>query len=305
MSCRPSPLACSVSDSAAGLAYEAAHALVRLAAPGAARGGTSFFEVPPRKRTFQEIAEAVVQERNGDGRLCVRGEPGCDEKGIKDPTPTKQGTEIPNMGDTDTLLGNFGDFLGVSVDRKQKAKMRAGDFAEAIRDAVKGAALRGRGEGDPPVDPQTGPPVRVSDLWKWMSNVQMRRAKKAALIADSAVQEAWRQQRLARYYTHEALVAEAATIRALPRPTSDEVLMSSKPGRYPIPPELAKFSERQTVPPGWELPAAPLVDQHSHKGALRLLSSAAPGPAPAPAAARGPARGPRRRRGPSRPPAFL
>lgn len=272
-----------------------------------------------KKRTFKEIEEAIVEEKGGDGRLCVKGTPGCSKKKITKPPKTDLrggGFDLEGWGAEGGPSGfaQFLGFLGMTGARNAVNAMGQDSYDEIppadmlkklakIPKAVEEAALRGRGEGVPPVDPQKGPPVRNSDLWKWVSNIQMRRAKKAALIADNAVQEAWRQQRLARYYSHEALVAEAAALRALPKPRAEEAPTTLKPGSYPIPPEFAKFSERQKMAPGWELPPTPLLESHSDRGAVRLISSASPAFAPAPP--RPLQRGPRQSRAAVEPAAFL
>jgi len=100
------------------------------------------------------------------------------------------------------------------------------------------------------------PPLKSTDIIAWNADVCMRRAREAARIADNAVLEAWRRQREARDFAHQALVAEAAAFRALP------LAPPKRPGGlfdYPLTPVQAARLKPRT-PPGWELPVAPLVD---------------------------------------------
>mmetsp|Transcript_48436 Transcript_48436/g.149642 ORF Transcript_48436/g.149642 Transcript_48436/m.149642 type:complete len:327 (+) Transcript_48436:84-1064(+) len=314
------------SDAISGLTHEAvgAGAVLRAAGPGLPRVRTAFQfgqAFPPRERGFYEMDQDTVEEKRGDGRLCVRGTPGCSRKKITDPVPHKLNSLLDGAsGLADGVIGNLANTFnsiakfipgvgpvtdGLNPATSERALTRT---KWEIDKAVEEAALRGQGEGAPPVDPQTGPAVRVSDLWKWVSNVQMRRAKKAALIADSAVQEAWKQQRLARYYSHEALVAEAAAIRALPRSPEQEQEVGPEPQNgvyhYSVPPEMKKFYERQKMPPGLELPPTPLVNPPDDKMVFRVTSRDA-APALLPLPPRELREGPRRLRPPPTPAAFL
>uniref|UniRef100_A0A7S4QXJ0 Uncharacterized protein n=1 Tax=Alexandrium monilatum TaxID=311494 RepID=A0A7S4QXJ0_9DINO len=241
---------------------------------------------PPRRRDFREIEGAIVEERKGDGRLCIKGTEGCGEMKITDPKKDKTKPGLSGPGDVEDIFSRV--FARSAAPPTAAPEGEGPDpfkaTSKTIKNALESAALRGQGEGVPPIDPQSGSPVRISDLWKWVSNIQMRRARQAANIADHAVQEAWKQQRLARYYSHEALKAEAAAIRAIPKPESLEADAPSKPGffRYSVPPELKKFYETQKVPPGWELPPAPLVDPKQDKMMLRVTSDSVPAFALAP-----------------------
>lgn len=98
-------------------------------------------------------------------------------------------------------------------------------------------------EGDIAEKMGKAPDVNVADLYKYYANRLARRARQAAILADNAVQEAWKQQQLARFWSRQALEDEAATMRLLPAPKGS--------------------AERDTwqlhVPPGWELPPSPLV----------------------------------------------
>ncbi|CAE7195098.1 unnamed protein product [Symbiodinium natans] len=105
------------------------------------------------------------------------------------------------------------------------------------------------GEGPPPGDIEEkmgkAPDISVADLYKYYTNRLARRARQAAMIADQAVQEAWKQQQLARYWNRQALEAEAAARKALPPKVDDE-----------------RSTWQLKVPPGWEVPPSPIVSAH-------------------------------------------
>lgn len=110
--------------------------------------------------------------------------------------------------------------------------------------------------------------LNVATLYKFQANFEQERARRAALIADSAVLEARRQQRLARYWSREAMKAEAAAYRALPSPPASEPAL----GKYTLTPEQLAATGRLRVPPGWELPIAPLVGP-ADGGVIRVYSA--------------------------------
>eukprot|EP00747_Dinoflagellata_sp_TGD_P220390 gnl/TRDRNA2_/TRDRNA2_92389_c0_seq1.p1 gnl/TRDRNA2_/TRDRNA2_92389_c0~~gnl/TRDRNA2_/TRDRNA2_92389_c0_seq1.p1 ORF type:complete len:217 (+),score=36.87 gnl/TRDRNA2_/TRDRNA2_92389_c0_seq1:86-652(+) len=145
-------------------------------------------------------------------------------------------------------------------------------------------------------------------MWRYISHVQLERAKKAALVADNAVLEAERQQAAARYHSRQALAAEAQTMRALRSaagPTSNPGASSSSAGlsdargahalpvapdlepraaalgaavKYPVPPSALELARTLQGPSGLELPQVQLVDPGSNlnKMAIRAASALPP-----------------------------
>eukprot|EP00928_Gymnodinium_smaydae_P069987 TRINITY_DN53945_c0_g1_i1.p1 TRINITY_DN53945_c0_g1~~TRINITY_DN53945_c0_g1_i1.p1 ORF type:complete len:364 (-),score=98.46 TRINITY_DN53945_c0_g1_i1:84-1112(-) len=99
--------------------------------------------------------------------------------------------------------------------------------------------------------------VHESDIWQYSANVLVKRAREAAILADNAVIEAWRQQQLARDYAHKAMEYEAATLRSLPVAEGD----AAAAGRfdYKLTPEQYALYGPLKPMPGTELPVTPLV----------------------------------------------
>lgn len=144
----------------------------------------------------------------------------------------------------------------VTSEETEKAEVAAqltgeGEDVATVADTVQQEEVdeqeQQEGEGPPEgsIEEMMGkaPDLSVADLYKYYSNRLARRAREAAILADQAVQEAWKQQQLARYWSRQALEDEAATMRSLPPPKDP--------------------SERDAwqlkVPPGWELPPSPLI----------------------------------------------
>lgn len=110
------------------------------------------------------------------------------------------------------------------------------------------------------------PPVMVSDLHKWTADVMMRRAKEAALIADHAVIEAWKEAENTRYWTRQAQAFEAAAMRALRHSQPGKMLDAEPPlnmDEYPIVPDHPWQKTMISPPPGWETPGAAGNPLHS------------------------------------------
>jgi len=172
---------------------------------------------------LEQLSEELVEQP--DGHLCVKGHPGCKEA---DTSLTGQTVGAVTAQVPPELHGINGGPDDKLVDPKAPESEPTKDFAAAEKAEV-AAALKGNGEeGGPPVtkestenqggkaanstpssssmatakqgakgaasDEKKETKLRASDLWEWTANVQMRRAKQAALIADRAVTEAWRQQ---------------------------------------------------------------------------------------------------------------
>lgn len=144
------------------------------------------------------------------------------------PAATAEGTEQAEVAQQ---LTGEGEDVATVADTAQQEEVDEQEMEE--------------GEGPPEGDIQEmmgkAPDVSVADLYKYYGNRLARRARQAAILADQAVQEAWRQQQLARYWTRQALEDEAKAMRSLPAPKVD--------------PE----DTWPHVPPGWELPPTPLV----------------------------------------------
>lgn len=153
------------------------------------------------------------------------------------PAATAEGTEQAEVAQQ---LTGEGEDVATVADTAQQEEVDKQEMEE--------------GEGPPEGDVQEmmgkAPDVSVADLYKYYGNRLARRARQAAILADKAVQEAWKQQQLARYWTRQALEDEAKAMRAmrsLPPPKGD--------------PEQDTHHRlwHLHVPPGWELPPAPLV----------------------------------------------
>ncbi|CAJ1388511.1 unnamed protein product [Effrenium voratum] len=140
-----------------------------------------------------------------------------------------------------------------AVERSQEEAQLTGEgedvatVADVSQQAEVDEAEEEEGEGPPAGDVEEAmgkaPDVSVADLYKYYTNKLARRARQAAILADNAVQEAWKQQQLARYWSRQALEDEVATMRALPAPKTN--------------PEQETWQLH--VPPGWELPSTPLI----------------------------------------------
>ncbi|CAE7886059.1 unnamed protein product [Symbiodinium necroappetens] len=126
------------------------------------------------------------------------------------------------------------------------------------------AAEDQEGEGPPTGDLEEkmgkAPDISTADLYKYYTNRLARRARQAAIIADQAVQEAWKQQQLARYWNRQALEAEAAAKQALPAKVSDE-----------------RSTWQLKVPPGWEMPASPMVSAQDPRAVTIYSGAMSPG----------------------------
>ncbi|CAE7465936.1 unnamed protein product [Symbiodinium sp. CCMP2592] len=126
------------------------------------------------------------------------------------------------------------------------------------------AAEDQEGEGPPTGDLEEkmgkAPDISTADLYKYYTNRLARRARQAAIIADQAVQEAWKQQQLARYWNRQALEAEAAAKQALPAKVSDE-----------------RSTWQLRVPPGWEMPASPMVSAQDPRAVTIYSGAMSPG----------------------------
>merc|ERR1740121_1150888 len=116
-------------------------------------------------------------------------------------------------------------------------------------------------KGDPPR------PVNEKDIYNFIADRYMHRAQDAALVADNAVMEAWKQVKAARYHSQRALAFEAATMRALKEaePDANKLLKPWPPptpslNTYPLPSEgLARAGLLTPIPAGSETPIATLV----------------------------------------------
>merc|ERR1712194_799004 len=127
------------------------------------------------------------------------------------------------------------------------------------------------------------PAVMVSDLHKWVADVNMRRAKEAAIISDNALLEARKQQQAARYHSQQALLYEAAALRALRhggKGPSIEPPAPLKINEYPAPPDAYFSSPTLPSPPGWEAPGATEAPLHgsSPMNAFRISAHEASAP---------------------------
>lgn len=109
------------------------------------------------------------------------------------------------------------------------------------------------GEGFEPPDKEERkmaalpPEARIQDFYTFTSARLSQRSRQAALIADNAVMEAWRQQQYARYWSRQAQELEQAALKAL---------RSCKPKAGE---DASSRVQQLPVPPGWELPPTPLV----------------------------------------------
>lgn len=109
------------------------------------------------------------------------------------------------------------------------------------------------GEGFEPPDKEERkraalpPEARIEDFYTFTAARISRRSRQAALIADNAVMEAWRQQQYARYWSRQAQELEQAALKAVKS-------CAPKAGE-----EASSLGQQLPVPPGWELPPVPLV----------------------------------------------
>jgi hypothetical protein len=120
----------------------------------------------------------------------------------------------------------------------------------------------------------------MSSLYLFKARMLNKRAKVAARIADNAILEARKHQRLAHYWSDEALKAEGHAMRAL-QPSASSALPSSAAGagpawsQYPLTPEDYERVGNLPSPPGLELPVMPVVATEN-RGVVRVFSAVLP-----------------------------
>eukprot|EP00930_Biecheleria_cincta_P086090 TRINITY_DN75456_c0_g1_i1.p1 TRINITY_DN75456_c0_g1~~TRINITY_DN75456_c0_g1_i1.p1 ORF type:complete len:358 (+),score=86.74 TRINITY_DN75456_c0_g1_i1:140-1213(+) len=119
------------------------------------------------------------------------------------------------------------------ADAEQKQEDAGEDFEPPDKEGRKRAALP--------------PEARLEDFYTFTAARLARRSRQAALIADNAVMEAWRQQQYARYWSRQAQELEQAALKAVKS-------CAPKAGE-----EASSRWQQLPVPPGWELPPTPLV----------------------------------------------